>query len=119
MNRHFDYYKQKINRTRKYTFIICFFLCACQHSFCSDSLTTKVDSIFHHHLESLKEVATDTPDRKYTEDNFDFLYTLAYFDSNVRFNVDNYSLQPMITKKDIDDIDNWYKNNRERINNAI
>lgn len=106
MNRHFDYYKQKINWTRKYSFIICFFFYACQHSFCSDSLTTKVDSIFHHHLESLKEIATDTPDRKYTEDDFDFLYTLTYFESN-------------ITKKDIDDIDNWYKNNRERINNAI
>lgn len=97
-------------------FIVCFLVFVCQHSFCSDSLRIKVDSIFCHHLESLKKVSTHIPNVKYTEDDFDFLYMLMYFDNSMKFNVNNYSLQPMITKEDVNNINDWFKENRDRIN---
>jgi len=94
--------------------VFCFIFFS-QLSFGCDSIDAVVDSIFDHHIKSLEKSTTDIPDRKYTEDDFDFLYMLVYFD-NFKFNTNNYSLQPMITKKDVEDIKDWYGKNRDVIN---
>ena len=76
----------------------------------------QLDSLFNYHIQSMEIAATDIPSRSYTNSDFDFLATIIFLHNFDFQMITSYGFQFMITKKDINNIQIWYKENRKRLN---
>jgi hypothetical protein len=79
-----------------------------------------VDSLFSHHIESIndsinKYTINDTIKCSFGKDDSFFLYMLMFI-SNFNFDLQGYTHQPMINRRDLNEIEIWYQENRKRLN---